>query len=571
MNTIDSVVISSLFYYKEELAREFLLTLIPQMNRARRQWPMEIRLVITLNYPYKNGFWEQLWREASAMCEDKVSVELISRGYNLGFGASHNYVFNKFISDVFVVMNNDLYCEDVDWIAELIRDLQLNEGADAVGASENASVLRKSDACGLTCVQAQASDFCDGSLLMMRSASVRRYGLFSSDYKMFYFEDCDLWLRFRQAGANLKMRSVPHRHLRSASSRLMPRYVLESILDINRAAFFEKWSGYMRASKFTGRICADLRELTSELLLDVVPTLVALAKVDHPGAQMDIFVTNGALGALLESFGTVIEYARGGGLDLESYDRNWIAKTANPRSGLPPTLQHLASAGVHFHKQETVALWHAWSAADSSVVANSQSPRTALVVVGAGSAGLAGVEPSPTFYLPLIRRLGQWGYRVTVLWHGAVAPSVDFGCTTLSSDNLIDDCRLMRQSDIVVTAANRFAVLAQQMDVRCFIIVGSKVVDRVIWNWARTTAFSHPQLDCIGCQHVWGKSGRAFCLRTDEACLATDLADSCADALQDFDLRGVPSIAAGLARSQSMKLLHYRQSSDLDLSKWPED
>ena len=56
----------------------------------------------------------------------------------------------------------------------------------------------------------------------------------------FYFEDADLCLRYRQMGLEIALLDAPYEHERSSSSRLLPQFAVESVLNRNRARQFRK-------------------------------------------------------------------------------------------------------------------------------------------------------------------------------------------------------------------------------------------------------------------------------------------------------------------------------------------
>ncbi|MES1166728.1 MAG: glycosyltransferase, partial [Pseudomonadota bacterium] len=239
------IVVSSLFFYREDLGEVFLAKLWPQLVSAAEAAAYRIRLKVTLNYPASPGYATRLARVCeTAPRSGEAMVEIISRGWNAGFGAGHNAAFARDHSDFFVVLNSDLFCEQSDWLAGMIGAFA-DPAVALVGAAENASVLRRSDGCGLPAPTPDAFDFVDGSLLAFRSTDARCLGLFHPDYRNFYFEDSDLCLRYRQAGRKVTAISLPHQHLRYGSTMLVPRRVIRRILDDNRGAFFARWGDFM--------------------------------------------------------------------------------------------------------------------------------------------------------------------------------------------------------------------------------------------------------------------------------------------------------------------------------------
>lgn len=557
------VVVSSLFFYKEELATEFLHSLMPQLVQAAHL--AHVRLVLTLNYPFNPALWNGLEQWAAAFRHRGVEFELVRRGYNAGFGTSHAELFEREKSDIFVVLNNDLFCEREDWLTNMILRLGPAGEADLVGGHETRTWLRPTDGIGVLTDDPEQMDFVDGSILGFRSETVRRLGLFSRDFLYFCYEDTDLLLRLRQGGARLETIELPHRHLRSASSILLPRYVTRQILDLNRAAFFARWSGYLAERKLHGRIRADLSALSAEDCLEALPALIAL-QASHAGAQLELCLPAAAPAQLLALRGAQLVDASAN--PLPPVDRQWQPQPSDPHDDLPAVLSHLRAVASAYPAEAVRAQLGA-AAKPMTALPQTGEP-LAMIVVPPVPERWHGVVPTAEFFAPAANLLRERGFRI--VWLGTAAPSLPAtGEPVLSPADLGETIAAVQAADMVVAPAGTVATLAQMLGKRLLVVCGSILPDRVIWNWSTSVAFFDPGLDCLGCHHLWGERRRAFCLRGDQACIRPALGPAVVPVLSAFLDGGPDRLSAAWAASQRTRMRTRRPAPELDLSRWHDD
>ena len=240
------LVISVLFYHREDLIERFLQSILGQILKAESRGDIECSLSLSFNYQPDAAVVAQIHQIIATTSHLRAeAVHILENGFNVGFGAGHNVVFDKFDSDIFLVMNSDVRVMNEDWLVKLVDRFRSSDAA-IVGLSETASRLRE-DGCGIPIQGPEEEfDFVDGSALAVRSDLARRFGLFSPSYDYFYFEDADLCLRYRQMGLQIALLDAPYEHERSSSSRLLPQFAVENVLDRNRARLFEKWGKYLR-------------------------------------------------------------------------------------------------------------------------------------------------------------------------------------------------------------------------------------------------------------------------------------------------------------------------------------
>ncbi len=558
------VVVSTLFYYKEDIARQFITTIAPQLAFAARTLDADVLLVVTLNYPHSSTVWSDLAREFPST--PAVALSILDRSYNLGFGASHRDVFFRERSDVFVVMNNDLFCEREDWLAALAKPI-LEGRAELVGAQENETGLRVDDGCGVPVAPKHKADFVDGSLLAFQTEAARRLGLFSPAFVYFYFEDSDLVLRYRQAGCRVLSVPVPHQHLRWSGSKQLPRFVVQSILDLNRRAFFARWSRYLQRTNrsFDGIGWIDLRALSrDEDVLDALPAALALTR-DHPGVRWTVSLPHARFTTFFRAAAFAPVFAREPEPARSDWDRVWQARLPDVSDPLPAPLQHLRDTSAEFPTDlfQAHLLSLAGCSTDRPPSVPTSATRQAALVTCAEENPREGFHPSEALMSELRDALGARGYAahfVTVSApsgsdpHAAVAAAV----------------RDLQPMDVVVTAAGFAATVAQGLKKPTFVITGARLEARAVWDWERSLSWSAPELSCTGCEQTWGATGRSYCLRRDVACMAPAQGPAARVALLRFLEEGTGALGRAMRSNQRVQSLRRQPSATLDLSSWPE-
>ena len=259
------LVVSVLFYHREDILTAFVTKLLPQLKLAAEADNLSCELFLSFNYePSSEALGELRQLIDQLLSGNSSSVHIIENSFNLGFGAGHNAIFEKTESDVFIILNSDLHIEDEHWLAKFADRFRSSDAA-ILGLTGNASRLRE-DGCGVPVGETGATfDFVDGSVLAIRSDLATQFGLFSPSFDYFYFEDVDLNLRYRQMGLRIETLDLPCLHERSSSTRLLPKFAVESVLNQNRARFFERWGKYLTTRSLTNRLALRFREADRQL------------------------------------------------------------------------------------------------------------------------------------------------------------------------------------------------------------------------------------------------------------------------------------------------------------------
>ena len=382
-------------------------TILQQILKAESQGNIECSLSLSFNYQPDAAVIAQIHQIIATTIHLRAdAVHILENGFNVGFGTGHNMVFDKFDSDIFLIMNSDVRVIGEDWLVKLVDRFR---GSDAVivGLSETASRLRE-DGCGIPIKGPEEEfDFVDGSALAVRSDLARRFGLFSPSYDYFYFEDADLCLRYRQMGLQIALLDAPYEHERSSSSRLLPQFAVENVLDRNRARLFEKWGKYLRTRTLSNRIGVRFLEIDRQLQCASLPALFGLL-AEHGTAVIDLWGVHEQLGELFQhprirlipSWQTLREddYLRHYDLATNQAETPRVYDIAN-RMGCDPNFEGDKGALGIINRF-------------SSVRGNSRSSKTALLYVARKSPLFDGKEPNVESFAPVAKMLRERNFKI---------------------------------------------------------------------------------------------------------------------------------------------------------------
>jgi len=569
LSTLVKVAVSVLFYHREDILAEFVRKLLPQLKAASKSPGLSCELYLSFNYqPSAEALTELRQLIHSTLPLENGWVHIVENRFNLGFGGGHNAIFEKTDSDVFIVLNSDLHIENDDWLGKFVERFR-NSNAAIVGVTQNASRLRE-DGCGVPVIEADAPfDFVDGSLLAIRSDLARQFGLFSPLFDYFYFEDADLNLRYRQMGLQIGLLDVAYEHERSSSSRQLPQFAVEGVLDRNRARFFEKWGKYLRTRTISNRIGIRFLDIDRQLQCASLPALFGLL-AEHRTAVIDLWGVHEQLAQffkhprirLIPSWQRLREddYLRYYELATDQSETPRVYDIAN-RMGCDPNFD---ATKVHLE-----------SLIGSSVRGNSRSSKTALLYVARKSPLFDGKEPDVESFSPVAKRLRERNFEVRFytdystfevqsLHDGAMS---DWNYAALSpGDELLKE---VAAADLLVTSDNWIGELGQLLQKRTFVWLGATSSAAAIWDFERVSCFTDQSLACLGCYHQFGRNHHNVCLRGDIACMKSQLNGDFVASLEAF-LEGKRLKAADI-RSEHLDSRPKRTmpSGQLSLEHWP--
>jgi GT2 family glycosyltransferase len=544
------LAISVLFYYREDLVERFLHSILRQILRAESRGGIECSLSLSFNYQPDAAVIARVHQVIATTSHLRAdAVHILENGFNVGFGAGHNRVFDEFDSDIFLIMNSDVRVIDEDWLIKLVDRFR---GSDAVivGLSETASRLRE-DGCGIPIKDpGEEFDFVDGSALGIRSDMARRFGLFSPSYDYFYFEDADLCLRYRQMGLQIALLDTPYEHERSSSSRLLPQFAVENVLDRNRARLFEKWGKYLRTRTVSNRIGVRFLDTDRQMQCASLPAIVNLLS-EHKTAVIDLWGVHEQLAEffhhprirLIPSWQKLREddYARYYELGANGSEMPRVHDIANRMGCIPDFLgakAHLESLSESCRREDVT------------------SPKRAMLYIARKSPLFEGREPDIESFAAVAKMLRERNFEIslysdygtfeTQTLDGFAAP--DWKHAALCSG--IELLKGIAASDLLITSDNWISELGQLLQKRTFLWLGATSGHAVIWDFERASFFADQSLPCLSCYHQFGRNHHNVCLRGDIACMRPQLAKDFRASLETF-LNGKPLKAATVYSNRS--------------------
>ncbi|HEX3319413.1 MAG TPA: glycoside hydrolase family 99-like domain-containing protein, partial [Terriglobales bacterium] len=564
------LVISVLFYHREDLIGSFLQSLLQHILTVESREDVTCSLNLAFNYQPSLA----VITEINELIVEKLpgrsdAVHILENGFNVGFGAGHNLIFDKDDSDIFLILNSDVRVIDQEWLPKLVNRFRDSDAA-IVGLIQTASHLRE-DGCGIPIKAAgDEFDFVDGSVLAIRSDLARRFGLFSPSFDYFYFEDVDLCLRYRQMGLRISLLDVSYEHERSSSSRLLPQFAVESVLNRNRARFFEKWGKYLRARTLSDRIGVRFLDINRQVQCASLPAIFGLLN-EHKTAVIDLWGVHEQLTELFQhprirlipSWQTLREndYVRYYDLGSNGSEVPRVHDIAN-RMGCAPDF-----LGVKAHLE---------SLSESSRREDVTSPKRALLYIARKSPLFDGREPDVESFAPVVEMLRKRNFDVQLYTNYGtfeVQSLSAFQAHTWNQAGLLSGFELLNEiaaTDLLVTSDTWIGELGQLLQKRTFLWLGATSGRAAIWDLERVSCFADQSLPCLGCYHQFGRNCHNVCLRGDIACMRQQLAKDFLASLETF-LNGEPLKAAAIHPNRLDLTSHRRMpSTKLSLEEhWP--
>jgi GT2 family glycosyltransferase len=564
------LAVSVLLYHREDILAAFVTKLLPQLKIAAEKDDLSCELFLSFNYKASSEALEKLRQLIGRLLPGKTScVHLIENRYNLGFGAGHNAIFEKTDSDVFIILNSDLHLEDDEWLVKFADRFRKSDTA-ILGLAGNASRLRE-DGCGVPVTEAGAAfDFVDGSVLAIRSDLATQFGLFSPSFDYFYFEDVDLNLRYRQMDLRIETLDLPCLHERSSSTRLLPKFAVESVLNKNRARFFERWGKYLTTRSLTNRLAVRFREADRQLQCASLPAIFGLL-AEHPTAVLDLWGVHEQLAPLFQHSRIRLipwwqtprleDYLRWYELSLEAtHTSPWAVKIAEQMLVEP------AFQGARLHLESLV----------NREALEGERTNRAVVYLARPQILFEGKQPEADSLLAAQEPLRQRGFDIQ--YHSeygsmevpAVPQSERRNWKYVARSSGLELLADLALAGVLITSDGWAAELGQLLNKKTLIWLGATSAGAVIWNADRTQPFSDPSLSCLGCHERFGQTSRNVCLRGDEACMRSDLTEPFVQTVGKF-LDGERVVATAPQISSANAITSRIRLSDQEkLEAWPQ-
>lgn len=207
----------------------------------------------------------------------------IPYGVNLGFIKGHNEALKIARGETFIALNNDMIITDKNWPYAFHNALKQNPNLGVVGLQGNPATL-KPDGSGSW---GRDFEYIDGSCLAGRTDDFNKFGLFSNCLDMFYYEDSDLSLRFRQMGFEISVIPLRYQHARSSTADRIDQSIRQKALSGNGEIFRKKWGSYLRNRMFTNNILMKMVSHGAGDVLCMTPVLEAMRQ-EHPKAHIEV-------------------------------------------------------------------------------------------------------------------------------------------------------------------------------------------------------------------------------------------------------------------------------------------
>jgi ADP-heptose:LPS heptosyltransferase len=541
------ITLSSLFFYNKSLSVEFVDRLLPSLHSHLETYPSdEVRVVFTDNSPASEGVLEAIQEQLKKVSPNpRLNFENSRNSGNQGFGGSHNLVFEKDTSDVFVLLNNDVFFAKIDWLSVLVQPFH-NKQADISGLKNAPRLLLESGNGTWAKSSSDLGDYVEGSVLAFRTSVVKKYGLFAEDLPWAYFEDADLILRYRQMGYKIASVEIPHEHRRSSSMQVVSKATLLSIREQNRSRFLARWSGYLRHRKFTNHILLDLR---TDGWGDVIAALPSLFRIlqDHPTATVQVLLENAGLQDYFKMHRVVVKVEKrsdSSRIDESAYDRLFKLSEVDFTSPLYLGAQVAATLGVNFDIREARA--HFRKTLSSSFPASiKKDSKIAVLHCELQREKWEGRGVSSKTFLPAVKYLQSEGYFVVLVGAEEVSAGspeeiLHKACdlSLVRKTNLYELGSLISFASLYVGIDSGPLHLAQLLGVSTFAIFGATLPSARLLVEEGHTGFVHKELECLGCYHLKRGDAYNYCIRRDQACVKKLDSDQVLKALQEH-LAGV--------------------------------
>lgn len=564
------LVISVLFYHREDILAAFITKLLPQLKIATETDDLSYELFLSFNYRPSSGILRDLQQWITTLLPRSNScVHIVENTFNLGFGAGHNATFEKTDSDVFIILNSDLHIEDEHWLAKFADRFRSSDAA-ILGLTENASRLRE-DGCGVLVRDAGATfDFVDGSVLAIRSDLATQFGLFSPSFDYFYFEDVDLNLRYRQMGLRIETLDIPCLHERSSSTRLLPKFAVESVLNQNRARFFERWGRYLTTRCLPNRLALRFRETDRQLQCASFAAIFGLL-AEHPSAVLDLWGVHEQLVPLFQHPRIRLipwwqtprqeDYLRWYELSLDATNTSPLAVKIAEQMLVAPAFQ--------------LARRHLESLLNRDALEREHT-NGAVIYLARPQILFEGKQPDADSLLAAQEPLLQRGFEIQyyseygVMEVPAVPQSERQKWKYLARLNGLDLLRDLALADVLVTSDGWAAELGQLLNKKTIVWLGATSAGAALWNISSACAFFDSALNCLGCHERFGRPGRNVCLRGDQACMNSGLTHSFVETVGKF-LDDERTITAAPRISSARSIITcVKRSEQEKLEAWPQ-
>jgi GT2 family glycosyltransferase len=169
---------------------------------------------------------------------------------------THNRVLDMTHTEYFVIMDNDFYVKDNQWLEKSIEVCKKDELIALVGAKENPSQIKES---GHGC-WGKNVEYIEGSFTVGPTQTLKRLGLYDECYVVAFYDDSDTSLRYRQAGLKIDVVDFSFEHVRGGDSTKVPSDFMKASLAHNDRIYRARWQNYFTKRTFNNHIVIETGE-----------------------------------------------------------------------------------------------------------------------------------------------------------------------------------------------------------------------------------------------------------------------------------------------------------------------
>jgi ADP-heptose:LPS heptosyltransferase len=436
-------------------------------------------------------------------------------GLNIGFGRAHNEALKIARSPYFIVLNNDMMMKQRFWAYKMAKILEDDYRVGLVGLQGNPSELRP-DGHG---TWGDRIDYIEASCIAGRTEELRKFGLFSPTMKMFYCEDSDLSLRFKQMGYELKLVEIPHDHARGTTANTIDQSYKNRMLVKNCNTLIRRWNRYLSTKEFTNKILVRANSAGGGDILAMTPVLQALRN-DHPTADIEVetnwpdflennpFITSvhGTRRSYKVAYDRVIDF------NLNYSSKELICKEA----------EKVAATEVQGSRLPQLFLTREELEEGKRVVEDLREKMDTQVIMGVclqmARERWQGRNWKYEYAKELTKLLREAGIGVIELGKG-VKSTEESDLDLVGKTSLREMFSIVANLDYYVGIDSLIFHVAQAFSTPSFILFGAtEPIARVV-DFTKTFVIRNESLPCRGCYQKKGKSDSNVCYRRDEACM----------------------------------------------------
>jgi GT2 family glycosyltransferase len=532
------ISISTLFFYKQELSKKFVTSILPSLElHSRSHLTDTIDFIITDNTPEAASILPEVqlivakYLKEKVIDPNRVRFQFHRNPHNLGFGRSHNENFKKAASsDIFIVINNDLFISSMgntSWIHRLCAPFS-NAKTAVVGVSSSPRKLTKT---GEGRTGSRSFDYAEGSILAVRSKVASQYGLFAQDLEIAYFEDSDLSLRYRQMGYEIDFVDLPHEHQRGSSSELINPDLLEAIRIRNQTRFLARWGRYLKKRSFENKLFLDLSGGGWGDVVAAIPTLTGMLR-DHPTTTIEVQTNQTGLAELIAFPRVTVRTKDFENIDhlrnaSDRFDRVFSLLDVDYSSVIYLGRQIALDAGVSYDIDlAREAILTRLPPTKNPLVAKLLQSGERICVLHTESLRETweGRSLDSRFFFDSANLLKSRGYQVVLIGAGDQSSSSKELAKLCTHDftgktSLEDIFSLMKNASLFIGMDSGPLHVAQLFNVPSFIVFGATLPTARLLNLDNSYGYVREDLNCIGCYHRIRSSAQNYCIRRDQACV----------------------------------------------------